>query len=151
MPGELEGDPRQPWGGFFADVGCGIVGTTPTTAPEPKDDIMVINRIRLRTFAVACAATLVALGSVVGGGATATADTGTAEATFFDEISLNNATLPGKSAAEMITAGYATCNHLRAGVSVLDEISAVERDYQFGQGTLFVSAATTNLCPNFAS
>ncbi|MET8650912.1 DUF732 domain-containing protein [Nocardia aurea] len=112
---------------------------------------MVIDRIRLRTFTVACAATLVALGTVVVGGATATADTGTAQVAFVDEISLNNATLPGKSADEMIIAGYATCDHLRAGVSVLDEISAVERDYRFGQGTLFVSAATTNLCPDFAS
>ena len=50
-----------------------------------------------------------------------------------------------------ITAGYLTCDHLRAGVSVLDEISAVEWAYQFDQGTLFVSAATTNLCPDFAS
>lgn len=112
---------------------------------------MAISRIRLRTFVVACAASLVALGSVVVGGATATAGTGAAEATFLDEISVNNATLPGKSADEMIIAGYATCDHLGAGVPVLDEISAVERDYRFGQGTLFVSAATTNLCPDFAS
>ncbi|MGQ4615509.1 DUF732 domain-containing protein [Nocardia sp. R7R-8] len=118
---------------------------------NPRKDIMVINRIRRRTFAVACAAILVALGNAAVDGATATADTSTAEAMFFDEISLNNATLPGKSATEMITAGYATCDHLRAGVSVLDEISSVERVYRFSQGTLFVSAATTNLCPEFAS
>ncbi|MFC9440458.1 DUF732 domain-containing protein, partial [Nocardia sp. NPDC057030] len=68
-----------------------------------------------------------------------------------DEISVNNATLPGRSTAEMISAGYATCDHLRRGVPVLDEVSAVERAYQFGQGTLFVSAATTHLCPDFAS
>lgn len=109
---------------------------------------MTINAIRLRTFAVVCAATAVALGGVVGG-ATASADAG-AEATFIDEISVVNATLPGKTAAEMIAAGYATCDHLRGGVSVLDETSAVERAYHFDQGTLFVSAATTNLCPNFA-
>lgn len=109
------------------------------------------NRIRLRTFAIAGAATFIALGSAVIGSAAATADPGTAEAAFVDEISLNNATLPGRSTAEMITAGYLTCDHLRAGVPVLEEISAVERAYQFGQGTLFVSAATTNLCPNFAS
>ncbi|MFE9581005.1 DUF732 domain-containing protein [Nocardia sp. NPDC006044] len=108
---------------------------------------MDINRIRLRTFAIACAATFVALG----GAAVATADAGSAESAFVDEISLNNATLPGRSTTEMINAGYATCDHLRAGVPVLDEISAVERAYQFGQGTLFVSAATTNLCPSFAS
>ncbi|WP_433662381.1 DUF732 domain-containing protein [Nocardia sp. CA-128927] len=112
---------------------------------------MVISRIRLRTFAIGCAATLVALGSAAVGVAAATADTGGAEAAFVDEISLNNATLPGRSTAEMITAGYATCDHLRGGAPVLDEISAVERAYQFGQGTLFVSAATTNLCPDFAS
>ncbi|WP_169813128.1 DUF732 domain-containing protein [Nocardia jejuensis] len=112
---------------------------------------MAINRIRLRTFAIAGAATLVALGSALGGGAAATADSRTAEAAFVDEISLNNATLPARSAAEMITAGYATCDDLRGGVSVLDEISAVERTYRFDQGTLFVSAATTNLCPDFVS
>lgn len=109
---------------------------------------MVINRI-LRPFAIACLAT--ALGGAVGGTAAATTDVGTAEAAFVDEISSNNATLPGRTTAEMITAGYATCDHLRAGVSVLDEVSAVERAYQFSQGTLFVSAVTTNLCPNFAS
>ncbi|KAA8877356.1 DUF732 domain-containing protein [Nocardia colli] len=112
---------------------------------------MAITRIRLRAFAIAGAATLVALGGAVLGGAAATADTGTAEAAFVDEISVNNATLPGRSTAEMITAGYATCDDLRRGVTVLDEISAVERTYRFSQGTLFVSAATTNLCPDFAS
>lgn len=112
---------------------------------------MDFHRIRFRTFAIACAATFVALGGAAVGAAAATADTGSAEAAFVDEISLNNATLPGKTAAEMITAGYATCDHLRGGVTVLDEISVVERAYRFSQGTLFVSAATTNLCPDFAS
>lgn len=51
----------------------------------------------------------------------------------------------------MVAAGYATCDHLRSGTSVLDEMSAVEQTYHFDQGTLFVSAATTNLCPNFAA
>jgi hypothetical protein len=30
------------------------------------------------------------------------------------------------------------------------QTSAVEQTYHFSQGTLFVSAATTNLCPDFA-
>ncbi|MEU8898685.1 DUF732 domain-containing protein [Nocardia sp. NPDC048505] len=110
---------------------------------------MQIDRIRLRAAAMTCAVTAFALGTAVLGGAAATADT-TAEAAFVDEISLNNATLPGKSAAEMISAGYLTCDHLRAGASVLDETAAVERAYRFEQGTLFVSAAATNLCPDFA-
>jgi hypothetical protein len=29
-------------------------------------------------------------------------------------------------------------------------MTAVEQAYSFGQGTLFVSAATTHLCPDFA-
>lgn len=111
---------------------------------------MVINRIGLRAFAAA-AITVAALTGVAAGGAVASADPGAAEAAFLDEIGVNNATLPGKSAAEMVTAGYATCTHLKGGVSVLDEISAVEQTYQFTQGTLFVSAASTNLCPGFAS
>ncbi|MFJ1455200.1 DUF732 domain-containing protein [Nocardia sp. N2S4-5] len=118
---------------------------------NPGRFIMVIKRTSRRPFAIACIAALAALGCAVGGTAAATTDIGTAEAAFVDEITLNNATLPGRSTAEMITAGHATCDHLRAGVSVLDEESAVERAYQFSQGTLFVSAATTNLCPNFAS
>jgi len=70
---------------------------------------------------------------------------------FLDELNLTNATLPGKTPVEMIKAGYAACQDLRNGASVLDEMSAVERAYAFTQGTLFVSAATTNLCPDFAS
>ncbi|MFF0545748.1 DUF732 domain-containing protein [Nocardia thailandica] len=112
---------------------------------------MTISRIRLRPVAVAVAVSLAALGGPALVAGTAAADVTPAETAFLDEISLNNATLPGRSAEEMVTAGYASCNHLRAGVSVLDEISAVERSYGFGQGTLFVSAATTNLCPGFAS
>nr|WP_232541493.1 DUF732 domain-containing protein [Nocardia bovistercoris] len=106
----------------------------------------MVNRIRTRSFAVACAVALATLG----GGALAAADAG-AEAAFLDEIGVNGAGLPGKSASEMVTAGYLTCGHLRGGVSVLDEISAVEGAYKFNQGTLFVSAATTNLCPDFVS
>ncbi len=88
---------------------------------------MVTKRTSRRPFAIACIAALAALGCAVGGTAAATTDIGTAEAAFVDEITLNNATLPGQSTAEMITAGHATCDHLRAGVSVLDEQSAVER------------------------
>ena len=58
--------------------------------------------------------------------------------------------LPGKTAQQTVDAGYATCAELKGGVSVLDEMSAVEAKYQFAQGTLFVSASTTNLCPDFA-
>ncbi|MFC6010799.1 DUF732 domain-containing protein [Nocardia lasii] len=73
------------------------------------------------------------------------------EASFLDEITTNEATLPGKSSKEMVAAGHATCEHLRGGVSVLDETTAVERTYGIEQATLFVSAATTNLCPDFGS
>jgi len=54
--------------------------------------------------------------------------------------------------ADTVGAGYHTCDELRNGVPVLDEMAATERRYQLppGQGTLFVSAATTNLCPDFA-
>lgn len=76
----------------------------------------------------------------------ATADPGT----FLDELTTNSVWLPGKSADEVVSAGFDTCADLRSGVSVLDEMSLVERLYQFQQGTLFVSAATTHLCPDFA-
>jgi hypothetical protein len=72
-------------------------------------------------------------------------------AQFLDEIMTNNATLPVKTPEEMVAAGYAACADLRSGASVLDEMSAMEKRYRFNQGTLFVSAATTNLCPDFAS
>ncbi|MGV9720652.1 DUF732 domain-containing protein [Nocardia beijingensis] len=110
---------------------------------------MGITRYRFRTFAVATAVTAAALAATVLGGTTATADP-SAEGSFLEEISINNATLPGKKPDEMVAAGYATCDHLRGGTSVLDEIAAVETTYHFHQGALFVSAATTNLCPGFA-
>lgn len=108
---------------------------------------MFTTRTRNRAAASIFALTVAGLGAagVVGAG-TAMAD----PASFMNEITTNGATLPGKTAPEMVAAGYATCDHLRAGVSVLDEMAAVERTYNFNQGTLFVSASTTNLCPNFA-
>lgn len=112
---------------------------------------MFTSRIRLRATTVAFSVTLAALGIAVVSGCTAMADTSSAEASFLDEIGINHATLPGKSTSEMISAGYATCDHLRGGRSVLDETAAVEQTYRFDQGTLFVSAATTNLCPDFVS
>jgi hypothetical protein len=72
---------------------------------------------------------------------------------FLDELGWNNVALPGVTPADTVAAGYQTCDQLRTGTSVLDEMSAVESQYKLpmGQGTLFVSAATTNLCPNFAA
>jgi hypothetical protein len=72
---------------------------------------------------------------------------------FLDELSTLNIHLPDKDAAGTIGAGYDTCFQLRGGTSVLDEMEVVEQRYQLptGQGTLFVSAATTNLCPDFAN
>ncbi|QZY46781.1 DUF732 domain-containing protein [Mycolicibacterium austroafricanum] len=71
-------------------------------------------------------------------------------ATFLDELGVNDAWLPGKNADEVIAAGFAACADLRGGVPVLDEMGRVESRYLFQQGTLFVSAATTHLCPDFA-
>lgn len=71
-------------------------------------------------------------------------------ASFLDELTVNDVWLPGKSAEEVVAAGYATCTDLRNGASVLDEMSNVESLYRFDQGTLFVSASSTNLCPDFA-
>jgi hypothetical protein len=75
---------------------------------------------------------------------------GPASSPFLDELSALNISLPGKTPAETLAAGNATCADLKSGVSVLDEMSAVENRYGFNQGTQFVSAATTNLCPDFA-
>jgi hypothetical protein len=69
---------------------------------------------------------------------------------FLDELNTNGVSLPGKSPAETIAAGNQVCADLRGGASVLDEMSAVEKRFGFSQGTLFVSASTTHLCPNFA-
>jgi len=71
---------------------------------------------------------------------------------FLAELADLNVFLPGANSADTVSAGYDTCDHLRNGASVLDTMAAAERMYQLapGQGTLFVSAATTNLCPDFA-
>jgi hypothetical protein len=71
---------------------------------------------------------------------------------FLDELATLNIFLPGANPADTVQAGYHTCDDLRSGASVLDEMAAVEQAYFLapGQGTLFVSAATTNLCPDFA-
>jgi hypothetical protein len=72
------------------------------------------------------------------------------EDSFMDELRTINAQPPNMGYREIVSAGYQTCSELRSGTSVLEEMSAVEKTYHFNQGTLFVSAATTNLCPDFA-
>ncbi|OBJ53395.1 DUF732 domain-containing protein [Mycobacterium sp. 1423905.2] len=67
---------------------------------------------------------------------------------FLDELRTNNAQPPNMTPAQVINAGYQTCGDIRGGTSILDEMSKVEQRYHFSQGTLFVSAATTNLCPD---
>jgi hypothetical protein len=69
---------------------------------------------------------------------------------FLNELSTNGVSLPGKTPSQTVAAGYEACSALRSGTSILDEMSAVEQKYGISQGTLFVSAATTNLCPDFA-
>ncbi len=119
---------------------------------------MFAGRIQLRANVVVVSLAVVVLGAAVAGCDPTTgprtaeaAEISAVEASFLEEIKINDATLPGKSAKEMVAAGHATCEHLRGGVSVLDETTAVEQTYQFDHGPLFVSAATTNLCPDFAS
>jgi hypothetical protein len=73
-----------------------------------------------------------------------------ANSPFLEELRINGVSLPGKSPAETIAAGNQVCADLRGGTSVLDEMSAVEQRFGFSQGTLFVSASTTHLCPDFA-
>ena len=97
-------------------------------------------------FAAAAAFTITATALICAPVAAATA-----ESQFLDELGTINALLPGKTPDENVAAGYAACAELKSGTSVLDEMAAVETKYRFSQGTLFVSAATTNLCPNFAS
>lgn len=72
---------------------------------------------------------------------------------FLAELADVNIVMPWTEQADTVAAGYHACDNLRHGVSVLDEMANVEREYNLptGQGTLFVSAATTNLCPDFAA
>lgn len=70
---------------------------------------------------------------------------------FIDELNTNQVWLPQKTSEEVIGAGYKTCSDLKSGTPVLDEMTAVEQMYNFDQGTLFVSAVTTHLCPEFAA
>ncbi len=72
---------------------------------------------------------------------------------FLAELAALNIVMPWTEQADTVAAGYHSCDNLRQGVSVLDEMANVEREYGLpaGQGTLFVSAATTNLCPDFAA
>lgn len=69
---------------------------------------------------------------------------------FLDELATNGVSLPGMTPSQTVAAGYEACSALKSGTSILDEMSAVEQKYGISQGTLFVSAATTNLCPDFA-
>ncbi len=95
-----------------------------------------------------CASASLALAAVAL--ASAPIATASPESQFLDELTIDGALLPDKTPDEVIAAGYQTCEHLRSNPDVIDEMSAVEQTYQFDQGTLFVSAATTNLCPDFA-
>jgi uncharacterized protein DUF732 len=94
---------------------------------------------------VACAVAVAALAAAP----IASAD---AASSFLDELGTLNISLPGKTPAQTVAAGYDSCARLKTNPSVLDEMAGVEQRYGLptGQGTLFVSAATTNLCPNFA-
>ena len=73
------------------------------------------------------------------------------ESGFLGDLNIDHATLPGKTPAEMVAAGYETCHHLESGTGVLEEMSAVSKTYGFDNGNNFVSLATTYLCPDWAS
>jgi len=100
-----------------------------------------------RRFGIGTAMAMTAVATALTWTPVAVADPGE----FLEELNINQVWLPFKTPGEVIGAGYATCEHLRSGTSVLDEMAAVERVYGFNQGTLFVSAASTNLCPDFAA
>ena len=105
---------------------------------------MALNR--MVTATVALAVTLTALA----GAAVASAEPRDA---FLDELATLNVYIPEANGAATVAAGNQVCDELRGGTSVLDEMSRAEEIFRLpsGQGTLFVSAATTNLCPDFAA
>ena len=104
-----------------------------------------MNRTKALTLLTVGAATI-----ALAGAPTAAADPRDG---FLAELADLNIVMPWTEQADTVAAGYHTCDNLRQGVSVLDEMDNVEREYSLpnGQGTLFVSAATTNLCPDFAA
>jgi len=95
----------------------------------------------------------VALAAACAALATAPAASAEPRDVFLDELATLNIPLIGGTQADTVAAGYRVCDDLRNGVSVLDEMAAAEQMFQLAsdQGTLFVSAATTNLCPDFAA
>ena len=105
---------------------------------------MALNRMALRT--VGLAVTLAAFAGVP----VASAEP---RDMFLDELATLNVYIPDANGAATVAAGNQVCDELRAGTSVLDEMARAEETFQLpsGQGTLFVSAATTNLCPDFAA
>lgn len=74
------------------------------------------------------------------------------EGTFLEELGINGVGAPGLTADDLLSAGYGVCGALTSGASILDQMDSVEQQLGLapGQGTLFVSASTTNLCPGFA-
>ena len=105
---------------------------------------MALNRMALGSVALAVALAALAAAPVA---SAAPRDV------FLDELATLNIPLIAGNQADTVGAGYHVCDQLRSGVSVLDEMTAAEQEFQLasGQGTLFVSAATTNLCPDFAA
>ena len=105
---------------------------------------MALNRMALGP--VALVATLAAL-------AGAPVPSAEPRDSFLDELATLNVFIPGANTADTVGAGYQVCDELRGGTSVLDEMARAEEIFQLpsGQGTLFVSAATTSLCPDFAA
>lgn len=74
------------------------------------------------------------------------------QGSFLEELGINGVSAPGLTSQQMISAGLGVCGSLTSGASVLDQMDSIEQQLGLapGQGTLFVSAATTNLCPDFA-